>query len=188
MALALRLVTWCWPYISFFCLILAQHCAFVSSFNRELKQRHSTHVNKQWDLVLSQYAMKPKFLLVQLSAFSLIERFSREFWLDVIILLGRILPKDPKCTFGSRASGSKRRCSSTLLKCWSLFTMLSQLCLITSCRTLYRHFSFSLDLLNPRQGAWISDNPVHARRLYIPWFLNFLHFQILVMQYIQWTP
>ena len=100
--------------------------------------------------------MKPKFLLVQLSAFSLIERFSREFWLDAIILLGRILPKDQKCTFGSRASGSKRRCSSTLLKCWSLFTMLSQLCLITSCRTLYRHFSFSLDLLNPRQGAWIS--------------------------------
>ena len=40
--------------------------------------------------------MKPKFLLVLLSAFSLIERFSRKFGLDAIILLGRILPKDAK--------------------------------------------------------------------------------------------
>ena len=33
-------------------LILAQHCAFVSSLNRELKQRHSTHVNRKRDLFL----------------------------------------------------------------------------------------------------------------------------------------
>ena len=33
-------------------LILAQHCAFVSSFNREFKQRHSTHVNRKRDLFL----------------------------------------------------------------------------------------------------------------------------------------
>ena len=104
---------------------------------------------------------------------SLKERFSREFRLDAIILLGRILPKDAKCTFGWRASGSKRLCSSTLLKCWSLFTWLSQLCWIISCRTLYLPFCFSLDLLNLREGAWISDNPVHARRLYIPWFIKF---------------
>ena len=64
----------------------------------ELKQRRSTHVNRKWDLFLSQYAMKPKFLLVQLSAFSLIERFAREFGLDAIILLRRILPKGSKST------------------------------------------------------------------------------------------
>ena len=114
--------------------------------------------------------MKPKFLLVQLSAFSLIERFSREFRLDAIILLGRILVKDAKCTFGWRASGSQRLCSSTLLKCWSLFTRLSQLCGIISCRTLYLHFSFSLNLLNLRQGTWIRGNPVRAGLLHIPWF------------------
>ena len=44
---------------SFF-LILVQHCLFVSSFNRELKQRRSTHV---------------KFLLLIV----LIERLSRKF-------------------------------------------------------------------------------------------------------------
>ena len=115
--------------------------------------------------------MKPKFLLVQLSAqFSLIERFSREFRLDAIILLGRILAKGAKCTFGWHASGSQRLSSSTLLKCWRLFTRLSQLCWIISCRTLYLHFSFSLNLLNLRQGAWIRGNPVHAGLLHIPWF------------------
>ena len=43
--------------------------------------------------------MKPKFLLVQLSAFRLIEHFSREFGLDAIILFGRILPKGAKSGF-----------------------------------------------------------------------------------------
>ena len=40
-------------------------------------------------------------------------------------------------------------------------------------QNVYLPFCFSLDLLNLREGAWISDNPVHARRLYIPWFIKF---------------
>ena len=93
-------------------------------------------------------------------------------WCHSMILLGRIqyCPRLQKVAFGWRASYSKRLCSASLgLKCWSLFTRLSQLCWIISWRQLYLHFSFSLDLLNLRQGAWIRCNPVHARRLHIPW-------------------
>ena len=50
----LPLALWHGANCTFFSfLILAQHCAFVSSFNRELKQRRSTHVNRKWDLYLS---------------------------------------------------------------------------------------------------------------------------------------
>ena len=60
LTIPISIVTWCRPSIFLFFLILAQHCLFVSSFNRELKQRRSTHV---------------KFLLLIV----LIERLSRKF-------------------------------------------------------------------------------------------------------------
>ena len=47
-----EVVTWCLLYKFFFLLILAQHCLFFPLFNRELKQGHSTHVNRKRDLYL----------------------------------------------------------------------------------------------------------------------------------------
>ena len=139
---------------SFF-LILAQHCAFVSSFNRELKQRHSTHVNRKWDFYIFWYVLKPKFLLLRVPLV-LIERFARKF--------GHHNARQntaqgcKKRTLGWRASGSKRLLSS-LIKCW----------IISTCRTLYLHFSFSLNNLpNLLQGqsAWICGIPF--TRVFIP--------------------
>ena len=63
-----------------------------------------------------------------------------------------------KRTFSWRESGLKRLCSSSLLKCW----------IISSCRMLFLHLSFSLDLpyLRQRQGTWISGMPF--TRVFIP--------------------
>ena len=117
--------------------------------------------------------MKPIFLLVQLSAFRLIEHFSREFGLDAIILLGRILPKAAKSGFRLTCVGLK-----TSLLCKLGFKML---------KPFYQAFPALLNnimqtvvspllfltwspTVNLRQGALIRGNPLHARRLHIPWF------------------
>ena len=95
--------------------------------------------------------MKPKFL----SLIVLIERFARKFGHHTA--RQNTAQGCKKSTFAWLASGAKRFCSSSLLKCW-----------IISCRTLYLYFSFSLDLQNLRQaqGTWICGIPF--TRVFIP--------------------
>ena len=108
---------------------------FTEMRERSIEKETFFFLNISWD---------PKFPLLIV----LIERFARKF--------GHQTARQntgqgcKKRTFGCRASGSKRLLSS-LLKCW----------IISTCRTLYLHYSFSLDLPNLRQGqgSWICNIP-----------------------------
>ena len=90
--------------------------------------------------------MKTKFLLVQLSAFRLIERFSREF--------------GHQTSRQNTAQGCKK-CTSLSVDVRPAQNVFAQahyqnveaFLLGVSGRTLYLHLSVSLDLPNPRKGA-----------------------------------
>ena len=143
--IAISIVTWCRPYI-FFLFNFGTTSSLFSSFNRELKQRHSTHVSRKKDLYLF-------FLIcheIQISITNSLNRtLCRKIWASYYS--AEYCPRMQKRTFGWRESRLKRLCSSSLLKCW----------IISSSRTLCLHLSFSLDLSNLRQGqgAWICGRP-----------------------------
>ena len=112
---------------SFF-LILAQHCLFfLFLIGTSSKGVRCTSIGSETFIFLSlNYVMKPTFL----SLIVLIERFARKFGHHTA--RQNTAQGCKRRTFGWRASGSKRLLSS-LLKCW----------IISTCRTLYLHFSFS---------------------------------------------
>ena len=94
LTITISIVTWCRRYIFFFRLILAQHCLFVSSSKRELKQRRSTF----------------KFLLLIV----LIERFARKFGHHTARQNTAQAGGCKTRTFRWRKSGSKRLLSSLI--------------------------------------------------------------------------
>ena len=130
--------------------------------------------------------MKPKFLLEQLSSY---KTLVLRIWAWCHHNARQNTAHGcKKRTFGWRASGSKRLYSSSLLKCWSLFARLTQLCWIISCRQWYLHFSFSLDPWSPKPALMRLNSWYFRSRSSSSYPLFFLHFQILAMQYIQWFP
>ena len=149
--IAISIGTWCRPYI-FFLFNFGTTSSLFSSFNRELKQRHSTHGSRKRDLIF--------FLICHETQISITNSLNRTLWPKIwaSYYSAEYCPRMRKRTFGWRESGSKRLCSSSLLKCW----------IISSCRTLCLHLSFSLDFPNSRQGqgAWICGMPF--TRVFIP--------------------
>ena len=132
------------PYtfsVFLFSFNLAQHCLFflllIESSSKDVRR---TLIGSE-TFVFFKNVMKPKFLLLLV----LIERFPRKFGHHTARQNTAQAGGCKKRTFGRHASSSKRLCLSSLLKCW-----------IISCRTLYLHFSFLLDLPNllQGQGAW----------------------------------
>ena len=152
--IVITIMTWCGLYI-FFLFNFGTTLSLLSSFNRELRQRCSMHVNRKWDLYLS-------FI-----------KLCHETHMSISNSLNRTLcPKlkfghhtarqnnaqgCKRRTFGWRASGSKRLLSS-LLKCW----------IISTCRTLCLYFSFSHLICQTcvKGGAWICGFPF--TRVFIP--------------------
>ena len=149
--IAISIGIWCCPYI-FFLFNFGTTSSLFSSFNRELKQRHSTHVSRRRDLYL--------FLICHETQISSTNSLNRTLWPKIWASYCSVeyRPRMRKRTFGWGESGLKRLCSSSLLKCW----------IISSCRMSFLHLSFSLDLPNLRQGqgAWICGMPF--TRVFIP--------------------
>ena len=140
------------PTVHFFSfLILAQHCLFflflIGSSSKGIRR---TSIESETFVFLN--VMKPKFIFLIV----LIEPFARKFGHHTA--RQNTAQRSKKRTFGWRASGSKRLCSSSLLKCW----------IISTCKTFYLHFSFSHLISQTcvikgrvrRLNLWY---PVHAR-------------------------
>ena len=135
-----------------FLLILAQHrLLFLLLIGSSSKDIRRTSVGRETFIY---------FLMCHETQISITNSLNRTLWPKIwaSYYSAEYRPRMRKRTFGWRESGSKRLCSSSLLKCW----------IISSCRMLFLHLSFSLDLpyLRQRQGTWISGMPF--TRVFIP--------------------
>ena len=105
-------MTWCGLYI-FFLFNFGTTLSLLSSFNKELKQRRSMHVNRKWDLYLSFIKLCHETHISIPN--SLNRTLCPKIWASYCS--AEYCPRCKRRTFGWRASGSKRLLSS-LLKCW----------------------------------------------------------------------
>ena len=163
LTIAISIVTWCLPYIFFFLFNLAQHCLFflllIGSSSKGIRR---TSIESETFIFLKCHETKTSFCN------SLNRTFVRKFGHHTA--RQNTAQRCKKRTFGWRTSGSKRLCSSSLLKCW----------IISTCKTFYLHFSFS-HLISQ---TWVKRKALEfvvSRSRASSYPLGFLHLQIIVM-------
>ena len=164
LTIAISIVTYGADRTFFFLFNFGSTLSLLSSFNRELisKGIRRTSIGRETFIFLN--IMKPKFLFLIV----LIEPFARKFGHHTA--RQNTAQRCKKRTFGWRTSDSKRLCSSSLLKCW----------IISTCKTFYLHFSFSLLI----SQTWVRRKALEfvvSRSRASSYPLGFLHLQIIVM-------
>ena len=151
--IAISIVTWCGLYI-FFLFNFGTTLSLLSSFNRELKQRRSTHVNRKWDLYLS-------FI-----------KLCHETHISISNSLNRTLCPKIWASYCSAEYCPRMQKTHFRLTCVRLkpsFKLtIKMLNNITYAERFISTFPFSPDLPNQRQGqgAWICGFPF--TRVFIP--------------------
>ena len=151
--IAISIMTWCGLYI-FFLYNFGTTLSLLSSFNRELKQRCSMHVNRKWDLYLSLIK------LCHETHFSIFNSLNRT-------LCPKIWASYCSAEYCPRMQKTHFRLTSVRLKT-SFKLTIKLLNYINMQNVVSPVFLFSLDLPNLRQGkgAWICGFPF--TRVFIP--------------------
>ena len=150
--IVITIMTWCGLYI-FFLFNFGTTLSLLSSFNRELRQRCSMHVNRKWDLYLS-------FI-----------KLCHETHMSISNSLNRTLCPKIWASYCSAEYCPRMQKTHFRLTCIGLktsFKLTIKLLNIINMQNVAPLFLFSLDLPNlcQGQGAWICGFPF--TRVFIP--------------------